>query len=275
MKWSNEAKVGLLFVLTLVLGGSFAWIIGGSDPFEQTLDFYVTYDFAGGIEVGSPVRVSGIKVGKVEEIEFFLEPTEGPIAQQNLGSAVVTASDEFIPVRLKLSVSQAAARGIRQDSKFYINLAGIIGERYIEVTPGSRAQPEVKSGDILAGVNPPRIDQLISQSFGLAQKIIQVIEDNEGEIGKTLELAYKLSKSFHKTVVAIEKSKLFESDLAELVDHLAEVTRSVRHLTERIETPEGQKTLELMHSLLWRLEPLQAEKIRQFLQDEGIRARIF
>ena len=53
-----------------VLALVFAWTLGLGNPFKQTVDYYVTYNFAGGIEIGSPVRVSGIKVGKVEKIEF-------------------------------------------------------------------------------------------------------------------------------------------------------------------------------------------------------------
>ena len=76
MKLSNEAKVGGLILVTGALAVAFAWIIGIQNPFNQSVDYYVTYNFAGGIEVGSPVRVSGIKVGKVEKIDFFVpQPT--------------------------------------------------------------------------------------------------------------------------------------------------------------------------------------------------------
>ena len=71
MKLTNEAKVGGLIVVTLILSFAFARVIGVMNPFNQSVSFYVTYNFAGGVEVGSPVRVSGIKVGKVEKIEFF------------------------------------------------------------------------------------------------------------------------------------------------------------------------------------------------------------
>src|SRR6185437_12699240 len=82
-KLSNEAKVGALVLGTGLLAVAFAWLIGLGNPFKQTVDFYVTYNFAGGIEVGSPVRVSGIKVGKVEKIEFFVprDPSANAKAQ--------------------------------------------------------------------------------------------------------------------------------------------------------------------------------------------------
>src|SRR4051812_3129902 len=102
----NEAKVGALVISTLVLAGVFAWIIGIRNPFNQSLDFYVTYNFAGGIEVGSPVRVSGIKVGKVEKIEFFVpEGTPaGNVGIQEPGSDPFESAKAITPLRLKISV---------------------------------------------------------------------------------------------------------------------------------------------------------------------------
>ena len=81
---SNEAKVGGLVLTTGVLAVAFAWIIGIQNPFNQKTTLRVTYNFAGGIEVGSPVRVSGIKVGRVENIEFFV-----PSRNQRIASAFV------------------------------------------------------------------------------------------------------------------------------------------------------------------------------------------
>lgn len=276
MTIKNELKVGFLVLGTGVLAVFFAWLLGVQNPFRRSIVFYVTYNFAGGVEVGSPVRVSGIKVGRVENIDFFVPSDQkNPVALKEPGSAESSEETNVHPVRLRVSVMENAARGIKHDSRFYINLAGIIGERYIEVTPGTLGSPLVRPGDTLAGVDPPRIDQLISQSFDLAGKLSKVIEDNKGDFSKTLELLYKLSGNLNRTVAAIDQSKFFKTDVAKLVDNLVKITSDVKLITEKIETPEGKKTLELLHRLLWRLEPLDSKKIQKFLQEDGIRARIF
>jgi phospholipid/cholesterol/gamma-HCH transport system substrate-binding protein len=274
MKLTNEAKVGALVLVTLVLGVVFAWIVGVENPFKRSTQFYVTYNFAGGIEVGSPVRVSGIKVGQVEEVDFFLPPDPKKVAVQEPGSPAFKEEEELTPVRLKISVLEKAAKGIKKDSRFYINLAGVIGERYIEVTPGSRDVPRVNSGETVAGVDPPRIDQLISQSFNLAGKIVDLVERNKGDVTRSIELLYKLSSNLNKTVVAIDESKLFKTDISKLINNLIQITNDVRVVTDKAHSPEGEKTLKLLHDLLWRLEPLDKEAIKQFFQKEGIRAKI-
>ncbi len=272
---SHEVKVGAFITGTLIVAVVFAWAIGVQNPFNSTFDFYVTYNFAGGIEVGSPVRVSGIKIGKVEKIEFFVSDSKKPVAFQEPGSAESPSDKAVYPIRLKVSVKKEAAPAIRKDSHFYINLAGIIGERYIEITPGNIASPALGASETIAGIDPPRIDQLISQSFDLFGKIRDLIQENEGDITKSIEHLYKLSENLNKTLIWVEKSNLFKTDLSKLTNNLIAITTDVKKLTEKVHTPEGEKTLDLLHELLWRLEPLNSEAIRKFLQKEGIRARIF
>ena len=277
--FSHELRVGLLVAGTVILAGVFAWMVGVGNPFSSTETFYVTYHFAGGIEVGSPVRVSGIKVGRVDQIDLFV-PSEGdaksPIALQEPGSVTDGADGKaVVPVRLKLSVRRDIMRGIRKDSRFYINLAGIIGERYVEVTPGTLGSPEVKHAETLAGIDPPRIDQLISQSFDLAGKIEEIIQENKGDLTKSIELLYKLSGNLNKTLAWVDKSAVFKTDLGKLIENLISITADVRRVTDKTHTPEGEKTLKLLYDLLWRLEPMDSKNIREFLQKEGIRAHIF
>lgn len=292
-KLKPETKVGLLVVGTLFVTSVLAWVLGLSNPFQRSVSFYVTYRFAGGIEVGSPVRVSGIKVGKVEKIEFFVanKKKKSFLSFSEPGSATEVADHQaggadspdahapdaevITPLKVKISIAREAMAGVRQDSRFYINLAGIIGERYIEVTPGTYGATAIQGGDIVPGVDPPRIDQLLSQSFDLAGKITDIIEKNKGDFTKSLDLLYKLSGNLNKTLEWVDRSKVFKTDLSKLIDNLIGVTSDLRKVTSKVNTPEGEKTLTLLYDLLWRLEPLDSKKVREFMQKEGIRVQFF
>jgi len=275
MKWTNEAKVGALVTSTFVIALGFAWLLGFKNPFLDQNYFYVTYNFAGGIELGSHVRLSGIKVGKVEDIEFFSPLPNQQVSMKEAGSADTDSGLAYTPVRLKISVKKAALPGIRKNSHFYVNLAGLIGERYIEITPGSIDSQQLHPGDTVAGVDPPRIDQLISQSFNLAGKIQELIENNKGDITRSIELLYKLSSNLNKTLEKIDQSKVLSKDLASLITNLMEMTNDLREVTKNTRTTEGQKTLKLLHNILWRLEPLDSDRIKQFLQKDGVKVKIF
>src|SRR3954447_17175680 len=117
MKLTNEAKVGGLIVVTLILSFVFARVLGVMNPFHQSVDYYVTYNFAGGIEVGSPVRVSGIKVGKVEKIDFFVPVDSNAVALKEPGSDDSDNEKAVTPLRVKISVRKDAALGVRKDSR--------------------------------------------------------------------------------------------------------------------------------------------------------------
>src|SRR5665213_2628971 len=142
-----QTKVGILILLSVVLMVVFAFALGTINLFSNANELKVAYNFAGGIEVGSPVRVMGIKVGKVRSIKFepdFRMPTTG----------------EEVQLVITITVSKEAWPTVRNDSHFFINLAGVIGEKFLEISPGSTDHPQLTPGQVVRGEDPPRIDQM-------------------------------------------------------------------------------------------------------------------
>lgn len=77
-KISNEAKVGITALITIV---AFIWLynfLKGKDLLTRTAHYYVVYDQIGGLAESSPVEVSGYRVGVVESIHF-LKPGSGKL----------------------------------------------------------------------------------------------------------------------------------------------------------------------------------------------------
>jgi phospholipid/cholesterol/gamma-HCH transport system substrate-binding protein len=255
-----ETKVGLLFVVAVAMVAAFAWYLGALNPFARTNEFWIGYNFAGGVEVGSPVRVMGIKVGKVTNIEFKPDMT-GP-------------DGEEVKLRVKVAVNKDAWPTVRRDSKFFINLAGVIGEKFIEITPGSSKAAELKPGAFVRGEDPPRIDQLISQSYGLAGKILNMVEKNEGSISDTLDKMNTLVTNVNRTLDLLDRASK-NKEIAHVVNNVSIITDDLTILTSRLRGPEAEKTLDLLHKLLWRLDKLDEPAIRKFLQQEGIKAKLF
>ena len=255
-----EVKVGLMFILSIVLVSGFAFYLGVFNPFSNTRDLQVAYNFAGGVEVGSPVRVMGIRVGRVKNIRF--EPD------------LVMPSGEEVKLIVTISVDKRAWPTIREDSQFYINLAGVIGEKFIEISPGSMDERKFKPGEIVRGEDPPRIDQLISQSYGLAGKIFEFVESNESSVIDTIQMMNNLVANLNSLLKQVDKTT-GDKDIQKMLKNLAKLTDDMAHFTGQARTEEGEKTLGLIKELLWRLEDLDADAIRKFLQKEGIRARMF
>jgi phospholipid/cholesterol/gamma-HCH transport system substrate-binding protein len=256
----SEIKVGLLFLLTIGLVAVFAFYLGAFNPFSNANKLTVMYNFAGGIEVGSPVRVMGIKVGRVTEIHF--DPT-GKDSQGN-----------EVKLKVDITVDKKAWKTVRQDSRFYINLAGVIGEKFIEISPGSFEAGSLKPGQSVRGEDPPRVDQLISQSYGLAGKVIEFVESNESSVVDTIDMINKLVANLNKTLKFVDKTTR-NKEARKLIKNVTAISDDLAYFSAEIRGPEGQKTIKLVNELIHRLKGLDAKTIRTFLQEEGIKAKLF
>jgi len=256
-----QTKVGLMFIGALVLVVAFAFALGKLNPFSNAYELRLAFNFAGGIEVGSPVRVMGIKVGKVRSIDFnpeFKMPTTG----------------EEVKLMITISVDRRAWSSLREDSRFYINLAGVIGEKFLEVSPGSLDKAELKDGQIIRGEDPPRIDQLISQSYALAGKILEMVNKNEGSVVETIETLNKLVVNFDRALKQLEKTSR-DPEVTKIVKNLSTIMADGAFFSQKLRTPEGLETMALINKLIKRLEPLDGPVIKKFLQEEGIKAKLF
>lgn len=255
-----ETKVGMLGVLSLLLMAVFAYFMGYITPFSNTKELHVMYNFAGGIEEGSPVRVMGIKVGKVKEITF--DPS------------FKMANGEEAKLRLTITIDKKAWSSIRKDSKFFINLAGVIGEKFLEVSAGSLAAEEFRSGDFVRGEDPPRIDQLLSQGYGLAGKLLEMVEKNQGSVSNVIKQLDNLTTNVNKTLVLLDKTTK-NRDVSRLLDNSVKISDDVAYLTGNLRSKKAEETYELVHKLLFRLEAVDGPAVKKFFQQDGIKAHLF
>lgn len=255
-----EAKVGMMFIVSLILVAAFAFVLGVLNPFSLSHELNVAYNYAGGIEVGSPVRVMGIKVGKVKSIHF--EPK------------LKMTSGEEVKLRVVITISKDAWETVRADSQFFINLAGVIGEKFIEISPGSLSAAPLKPGQLVRGEDPPRIDQLISQSYGLAGKIFEFVENNEASVVDTIKMMNNLVTNLNSLLKQVDATTS-NKDARALIKNMNVVVGDMAYFTQQLRGEDGQKTIGLVKNLIWRLEGLDAQTLRKFLQEEGIKARIF
>ncbi len=255
-----ETKVGLLFLVAVSFIIGFAYALGIVNPFSNYNELIVQYNYAGGLEKGSPVRVMGIEVGKVKSIDF--DPNGK------------TATGEEVKLQVRIGVSKQAWETIRQDSHFYINMAGVIGEKFLEVSPGTLESPALTPGAKVRGEDPPRVDQLISQGYGLAGKILDIVSKNEGSVTGMITQIDKLITNFNKTLAMLDKTSK-NKDVERLINNFIIISDDVAYLTQKLRSEKGEKAMEVLNKLILRLENLDAPAVRKFLQEEGIKAKMF
>lgn len=260
MKLTSETKVGLLFVATLSLLVMFAYVLGVLNPFSNSHQLNVMFNYAGGIEEGSPVRVMGIKVGKVKKIQF--EPD------------FKMPNGEEAKLQIVITIDKKAWPSLRSDSRYFINLAGVIGEKFLEISPGSSDAGMLEPGATVRGEDPPRIDQLISQSYGLAGKIIEIVEKNEGSATNLITQLDKMMTNFNRTLALLDKTSK-NPEVSRLLNNAIKISDDLAYLSGQLRTKKAEDSFQLMHRLLFRLENLDGPAIKKFLQEEGIKAKLF
>lgn len=248
----KKILVGALFILTLFFALIFAYWMGafGIGP---TRHFYVNYDFAGGLDRGSPVRLAGIKVGRVTDIKFIENPSV---------------------LRLRIDVSKESFAQLTEDSKFYVNLAGLIGERYVEVVPGNGAP--VKNGFEFRGIDPPRIDQLISQGYGIFGDLRALFNENKGDIKEILSSMNELTRNLNKLMgsVSPENSRQLQTILRNFSDmsgDMKTVMASVASGARHIEKNGGPESWDHIRNLLGRVDSMGLQDVRKLMLEDGIK----
>ena len=252
----KEFWVGTLVLFSIGLLVFFAWLLGLVQPLGKQLHLSVFYQFAGGVEVGAPVRVSGVKVGKVEKIEFLASPASDLLAGTS--------------VKVRVGVDPEVKKLVRQNSKFYINIAGIIGERYLEITPGSEDSPILEDGAEVRGMDPPRVDQLLSQGYGVFGRVQEFLERNENTMQDLLTSVHSLMTDTNVILKKLDKKKV-----SQLIENLNTVSANFAVLSQQLRSPKSSKFIDQLADLVDRAHEIDKSALQKFLQEEGVRARIF
>ncbi len=262
MSTVKQKQIGVLALvvasLTSALG--FAWLLGVFSFGFSGMRIHVLFHFAGGIEVGSPVRVSGVKVGQVERIDFLTESER----------KALPAERDVPSLKVVISVANKAVSTLKDDSKFYVNMAGIIGERYLEITPGTDGGKPLLAGATARGIDPPRVDQLLSQGYNVFGKVQEFLERNEKPMQEIVESLETLVADLNKTLKGSEKRKLVT-----LLDNMASITTDIRSVSHHLSDAKTKDFFRRLNELVERANDIDKPALKKFLQEEGVRARIF
>lgn len=143
--WS-EVRVGVVILLALAILVLAIFNIGKLlNLFAKRYELVTLVPSAAGLPRGAQVTLAGQRVGQVDAIEFI------PVGQKRGGANI----------RLRLAIAREAAEQIRANSTATLLSQGLLGDRYIDISPGSPKAPPLQPGDTIAFVASPGIDELL------------------------------------------------------------------------------------------------------------------
>ncbi len=138
---SNAVGVGLLMLAGLAALAFLALALGDfSAPFARHYEVKARFVSTSGLRVGAFVEIAGVRVGQVTAIA--LDPG---------------AFDAVVHMRLDAGIAAPS------DAIASIRTAGLIGEKYVKITPGGADDRLPPGGEILDTESSISIEELISK----------------------------------------------------------------------------------------------------------------
>ena len=178
-KISNEVKVGVIALVTILV---FIWLYGflkGKNLFSNTNHYYAVYYQINGLAESSPVEINGFKVGVVQSIDFVNDGTG----------------------RLVVKMSVAKGFNLPEKTVAKVTTATLIAGMKIKLVFGSG--PGIyKNGDTIPGIlEEGIITKLGSELDPIKEKLMITIDKLDSTLaGINRILTPELSKNLNGTV---------------------------------------------------------------------------
>ena len=167
-KTKLELKVGIFVFIGLIVLVIFILSIGGFKTWSSGYHINLSFNFVNGIKVGAPVRFAGVDVGEVKKVKLEFLPQEN---RSNVNLDVWVRNVIKIP----------------SDSSVWVNTLGLLGEKYVEIIPGTDYANPLKDNGCLVGVDPLPIHQIFNNAENILRNLndgLVKIKNKEGSLGK-------------------------------------------------------------------------------------------
>lgn len=190
MATSREVKVGAFVLLGLVIVGLVIFLIGDERAlFQPHTQFRTSFQDVQGLTRGSPVRMGGVGVGRVDSVGYGNEPHDPTIY-------------------VEFSILTKEAPRVRADSVARIEAKGLLGDKMLVITVGSPDKPVLPPGSMVPSEEARDMTTIVSDVAEVAAGAERVITNLE------------------RTTSALAEEK-FHEDIKRSMAHLSGILESV------------------------------------------------
>src|SRR3972149_3953303 len=160
---SLEAKVGLFVILAMIL---FVWLsfqFGGIKWLQKSGYHVIIYmDSVTGLEKESPVKLSGVRIGRIEDLKLKGSKAE---VTMNINPGV--------------EIYKNATASVKSES--------LLGQKFIEISYGNPELGKIENGAvIIQGEASADVDHLVLKLTSVANGLDKVVTENKETINETL-----------------------------------------------------------------------------------------
>jgi phospholipid/cholesterol/gamma-HCH transport system substrate-binding protein len=245
---ASQVRVGLVLAIGLVLLIIGVYQVGRLfDVFASRYSLITMVENSAGLMAGAPVTLAGQRVGQVAEVRFI--PVDERVGDAN--------------IRIRLSVNREIQDQIREDSRTALRTQGVLGDRFIDISPGSPGRRVLQPGDTILAEAALDIEQVMEMAA-------RTLEDVQGMAADLQVMTGRLARGEGTVGALLADDRLYERMTAattELASLLALVNGSDGTVGRLIRDPA---MYDRMEGALVRLDSLGAA----ILEGQGTLGRL-
>lgn len=165
MATKREITVGAFVFVGLLATLGVIFTIGNEKRvFDPKVIYTASFVDVQGLKPGAPIRLSGIDIGTVVEVGHGPNPNDDRLY-------------------LKLEIVRSEAGRIREDSVAKIANKGLLGDKMLDITPGTPGKAQLPAGGSVKSEDPADYSALLGQVGTMAQKAERILANLEKTTG--------------------------------------------------------------------------------------------
>ena len=160
-------RVGLVVLIALVFVMFGVLMVGKrAHLFTSKLPYQTQFDSAAGLVSGNPVRLNGVTVGNVLQVNLSPDPADQT-------------------VRVVYEVDRKIAPRLRTDTTAAIKTIGLLGDKYVELVGGTAGKPVVEPGGDIKAAPGAGLEKLLEGSGDLLTDLGAIARSLKNILGNT------------------------------------------------------------------------------------------
>ena len=205
-----ELKVGIFVVVALA---ALALLVFKAGDFylKPGYTIRIIFNSVSGVDKGTPVRLAGVNVGEIKEVHIIRDATGA--------------------TQVEMTAWIMKGASIEEDAEARINSLGLLGEKYVEIIPGTGGNKTLSDGGTLNGKSPVGMDKFTESGNRLISKM-EYTFDNVNEVVADTKFKVSLKNTFGNAEGVTE-------NLREASDDLKDTMKSARIVMARLRDGEG------------------------------------
>jgi len=234
---NHRIKLGIFVVtgsLLLVVG---LYMIGKNrNLFGNTYTLVSRFDDIGGLQPGNNVRFSGIDIGTVDDIEILNDTT----------------------IEIRMTILRRMETIIRSNSVASIGTDGLMGNKLINIEPGTTDHPLAEDGDALPSIKAVDTEKML-RTLETTNLNVERISSNLIELTGNLNMSRgtlytmlmdtSVAKGFENTLGNIESISVNLNHFSQGISRMSSDVRSGKGALGALVNDTGEVAINLRHAM--------------------------